>query len=688
MRKNTSTFGHTKVEVFLRMGEQRRQRRHKPIYRQEKWIVVVLTALILVFITSCVYAFFSLPPTDDLESLQMKAATQVFDGKGQLFAKLFEENRTVVSFNNISPYIAAAVVANEDVRFYSHYGIDPIGIIRAVWVDFRSGSLAEGGSTITQQLAKNMFLNQQRTVARKLKEALLALVIESKFSKQEILQAYLNQVYFGEGTYGVEAAAQVYFGKHASQLNLTESAMLAGLPRGPNLYSPYVDPQAALERRNVVLQGMAKAGYITQQQADQAGQEPIMLAGKKKRAIQASYFLDYVAAELVERYGANRVYKGGLKVYTTLDVDLQQAAEGVLEKYQGAVLVIDPRTGYIKAMVGGRNYEESQLNRVVSEIRQPGSAFKPFVYATALNQGLTASSVIVDEPINIGGYAPQNYDKKYRGPITLKKALRQSVNVAAVKLGQEVGMGNVLNLASSMGISTLVPEDANLAAALGGLTQGVSLLELCTAYTAFANNGILSKPLAVLKVLDENDQVLEEARLNQYSVLRPEIAYIMTDLMQSVFQNGGTGTPGNIGRPAAGKTGTTDNYETAWFIGYTPELLAGIFVGNDDRTSVEISGTQVSGLWGKLMSKSVAAAGSNNFAIPSDMIVAVPICANSGKLAAPGCPEIEYDAFIKGTEPQSRQFVDGSQDYDFRRGEPLAPVSPKTIYDLLRNLAR
>jgi len=626
----------------------------------------IIIAIFSFFFSSIVYAFITLPRTDNLENLQMMAATQVYDINGQLISKLFEENRTIVSFNNMSPYIAAAVVANEDARFYSHYGIDPIGIIRAILVDIRSGSLAEGGSTITQQLAKNMFLTQERTIIRKLKEALLALVIENKFSKQEILQAYLNQVYFGEGAYGVEAASQMYFGKHANQLSLAESAMLAGLPRGPNLYSPYTDIRAALERRGVVLQGMVKAGYITASQADQAQREPIVLAGKKKRTVQASYFLDYVANELAGRYGANRVYKGGLKVYTTLDIAQQQAAEAVLDKLQGAVLMLDPRTGYIKAMVGGRNYEESQINRVTVEIRQPGSAFKPFVYATALNRGLTANTTLVDEPINIGGYAPQNYDKKYHGPITLKKALGLSVNIAAVKLGQEAGMNNVLGLASSMGITTLVPEDANLAAALGGLTQGVNLMELCAAYTAFADGGVLSKPIAILKVLDENDQVLEESRLVQNSVLRPEIAYIMTDLMKRVFQVGGTGTPGNIGRPAAGKTGTTDNYETAWFIGYTPDLLAGIFVGNDDRSTVEISGTQVSGMWGKMMTKATAKLPPADFAVPANVITAVPICADSGKLATPGCPEIEYDAFIKGTEPTAI-------DHRVRPNQPVTP---------------
>ncbi|MEN6413685.1 MAG: PBP1A family penicillin-binding protein [Veillonellales bacterium] len=614
------------------------------------WRNITIILLICMCSNIC-YAFFDLPRTDNLENLHMIAATQVFDIEGKPVARLFEENRIVVTITNISPYVQEAIVANEDSRFYNHIGIDPIGIIRALWVDIRTGSFEEGGSTITQQLAKNMFLTQERTLTRKLKEAVLALLIERKFSKQEILEAYLNQVYFGEGTYGIEAASQIYLGKHASELTLAESAMLAGLPRGPNVYSPYIDPQAAVNRRATVLAGMVKEGYISQAEADRAQTESIVLAGKKKRDVQASYFLDYVANELSGRYGANRVYKGGLKIYTTLDSKIQLAAENVLKQYQGGVLALDPKTGYIKAMVGGRNYAESQLNRVIVEVRQPGSAFKPFVYATALNQGLAANSLIIDEPINISGYTPQNYDKKFRGAITLKKALRLSVNIAAVKLGQQVGMDQVCRLAQNMGITTLVQQDNNLATALGGLTNGVNLMELSTAYTAFANGGVLSRPISILKVLDENNQVLEESRLTQQSVLSPDVAYILTDMLKGVIEKG-TGTAANIGRPEAGKTGTTDNYETAWFIGYTPDLLVGIYVGNDDRKPVGISGSEVAGLWGIMMNQVLQGTKPLDFTIPPNVIAGVAICADSGRLAGIGCSDIEYSSFIRGTEPK------------------------------------
>lgn len=622
------------------------------------------------------YAFF-MPQVDSLENLHLVAATQVFDEKGQLLSKLFEENRIVISINQMSPYIEQAIIANEDNRFNTHIGVDPIGILRAVVVNLRAGSLVEGGSTLTQQLAKNMFLTQERTFSRKIKEFFLAILIERKFSKQEILQAYLNQVYFGEGAYGVETASQVYFGKHASELTLAESALLAGLPRGPNIYSPYIDSKAALGRRLTVLTGMVKEGYITQEQADQAQRTPILLAGKKKRGVKASYFLDYVAKELVERYGANRVYKGGLKVYTTINSKVQQEAEIVLGQYQGAVFALDPRSGYVRAMVGGNNYEESQINRVMTEARQPGSAFKPFVYAVAINQGLKANSMVVDQPINIRGYAPQNYDKKFHGSLTLKKALRLSVNIVAVKLGQQVGMDKVIELATNMGITTLVKEDDNLATALGGLTQGVSLFELATAYTAFANGGVMSRPVAILKVLDENDQILEEAQIVQRLVLSEEVAYILTNMMQSVIQNG-TGTAANIGRAAAGKTGTTDGYETAWFMGYTPELLVGIYVGNDNRTPVGISGSEVAGLWGNMMSKILLGTPSSEFLIPLTIVNHVPICAETGRLATTGCSEIEYSAFIKGTEPTNfdnpmklKPQSDGKNEPPIKREEQL-----------------
>lgn len=613
--------------------------------------LIIMVIMILVLPTAS-YAMLGLPDTNNINDLKLISATQVYDINGQLISKLFEQNRIVVTNNNMSPYLAKAIVANEDTRFYQHMGVDPIGIARALIVNIKAGSIAEGGSTITQQLAREMFLTQERTLIRKVREAILAIIIELKFSKSEILQAYLNQVYLGEGAYGVEAAAQKYFDKHASELNLSESAMIAGLARGPVLYSPYRDINAALKRRNVVLNGMFEQGYINVEEKNKAESEALAVVYKKEKSVNASYFIDYIAEQLVAKYGEETVYQRGLKVYTTLDLKTQEVAENVLGKYQGAVVALDPKTGYIKAMVGGNNYTESQRNRAVLEYRQPGSAFKPFVYTVALNQGLASNFLVVDEPINISGYKPQNYDKEYLGKMTMKKALRWSINSVAVKMGQKVGMNEVLNLAKNMGITTLKEEDNNLAAALGGLTTGVNLLELSSAYTAFANHGIVSQPISILRVEDEHNQVLANYQLAQKAVLNEDVAYIMTDMLMGAIKNG-TATAAAIGREAAGKTGTTDGYETAWFIGYTPELLIGIYVGNDDRSSVGISGSQVAGLWGKCMFKLVENKPITKFEVPTNIVKDIHICADTGELAEKNCKDDEYSAFVKGTEPKS-----------------------------------
>lgn len=613
--------------------------------------LIIMVIMILVLPTAS-YAMLGLPDTNNINDLKLISATQVYDINGQLISKLFEQNRIVVTNNNMSPYLAKAIVANEDTRFYQHMGVDPIGIARALIVNIKAGSITEGGSTITQQLAREMFLTQERTLIRKVREAILAIIIELKFSKSEILQAYLNQVYLGEGAYGVEAAAQKYFDKHASELNLSESAMIAGLARGPVLYSPYRDINAALKRRNVVLNGMFEQGYINVEEKNKAESEALAVVYKKEKSVNASYFIDYIAEQLVAKYGEETVYQRGLKVYTTLDLKTQEVAENVLGKYQGAVVALDPKTGYIKAMVGGNNYTESQRNRAVLEYRQPGSAFKPFVYTVALNQGLASNFLVVDEPINISGYKPQNYDKEYLGKMTMKKALRWSINSVAVKMGQKVGMNEVLNLAKNMGITTLKEEDNNLAAALGGLTTGVNLLELSSAYTAFANHGIVSQPISILRVEDEHNQVLANYQLAQKAVLNEDVAYIMTDMLMGAIKNG-TATAAAIGREAAGKTGTTDGYETAWFIGYTPELLIGIYVGNDDRSSVGISGSQVAGLWGKCMFKLVENKPVTKFEVPTNIVKDIHICADTGELAEKNCKDDEYSAFVKGTEPKS-----------------------------------
>ncbi|MBQ2113782.1 MAG: PBP1A family penicillin-binding protein [Selenomonadales bacterium] len=604
------------------------------------------------FLLAGMYAMWDLPKADSLQSFRYRAATQVFDCNDEPFAKLFEQNRVPVSIGEMSRYLPLAVVANEDTRFASHLGIDPIGIMRSLVRNIRAGEIVEGGSTVTQQLAREMFLTQERTMTRKLKEALLALVLEQKFTKEEIMEAYLNQVYFGEGAYGVEAASQAYFRKKARDLTLAESALIAGLARGPRLFSPYRDMDAARQRRAVVLAEMREIGFINEGEEWAANQEEIPIFEGKKREVEASYFLDYIAQKLVEKYGEERVYQGGLKVYTTLDLAMQKEAESVLKEREGAVLILDVTNGAVRAMVGGRSYGDSQRNRVIEEVRQPGSAFKPIVYAAALMQGMRTNSMVQDAQGDFNGYRPSNYNNVYLGPVTLKCALKNSSNVASVRLGKQVGMDAILDLAERLGITTLTEEDRHLATVLGGMSQGVNLMELTAAYTSFGNQGIYSAPIAIRKIVDEKNAVLEEGVLVQSAVLTPEVAYLMTDMLKEVLTTG-TGTPANIGREAGGKTGTTDDYRTAWFIGYTPELVAGIFVGKDDRTPANISGTMVAGMWGQMMSRIYKNKPVTRFAVPDTVVTGVPVYYYNGKYAEWPDENTEYSAFIKGTEPKS-----------------------------------
>lgn len=619
-------------------------------------LTIVVIAIIGYIGLAGLYTLWGLPKSDSLDSFRYRAATQVYDCHGEMIAKLFEQNRVPVSIRDMSPYLPQAVVANEDTRFATHLGIDPIGIMRSLVRNIAAGGIVEGGSTVTQQLARELFLSQEQTITRKFKEALLALVLEQKFSKEEIMEAYLNQVYFGEGAYGVEAAAQVYFRKSARELTLAESAMIVGLARGPKLFSPYRSIEAAIARRAEVLVGMRDMGYITDEECAQAGLEPIPIWEREKREVEASYFLDYVADELSAVYGEEVVYQGGLKVYTTLDKAIQREAEQTLGDKEGAVLILDATSGAIRAMVGGRSYGESARNRVVEEVRQPGSVFKSIVYAAALAGGMRTNSIVQDVQGDFNGYRPQNYNKVYLGPITLKRALRDSSNVAAVRLGKTVGMEAIFDLAGELGITTLTEEDRHLATVLGGMTRGVSLLEMTSAYTAFANQGIYSAPYAILRIDDEKSRTIYEGEVRQRAVLTSEVAYLLTDMLKEVLATG-TGTPANIGREAAGKTGTTDGYETAWFIGYTPQLVAGIFVGNDDRTPVNISGSTVAGIWGQMMSRIVKDRKEEHFAVPNTVITGVPVYYYNGQYAEVVDNNTEYSAFIKGTEPKSKANV-------------------------------
>ena len=560
------------------------------------------------------------------------ASSQIYDINGNEIANVHAaENRRPVKIEQVPKDLQNAFVAVEDNRFYEHSGVDPRGIMRALYANIRGRGVSEGGSTITQQLAKNAYLTQDRTITRKIQEVFLALQLERQYTKQEILEMYLNQIYFGQGAYGVQAAAQTYFGKDVDKLTLNECAMLAGIPKSPNYYSPANNMQAAQARKAVVLDQMAKYGYIANSQAQKTKQEQLTLVKPvaKEKDNTAAYFIDYVTQTLIDKYGADAVYKEGLKIYTTLDMDMQKAAEAAVKKLptyrtdgngvqqpQAAIVAIDPHNGYIKAMVGGRGTD--QFNRATMAVRQPGSAFKPFVFAAALEEHFTPNTVINDAPIDIGGWRPQNDSGSFSGKVTMREVAQHSINVPTVKIAQKIGIDKPIYYAQAMGISTFVLDgaqnDKQLATALGGMTKGVTPLEITSAYGTFANKGVHVEPVVIVKVLDRNGKVLEQSEPKQNSVISANSAAELTDMLQTVIKNG-TGRKADIGRPAAGKTGTTSNYHDAWFVGYTPDLVAGVWMGNDDNTPMHgvMGGQLPAEIWKAFMQKALAQTPAKNF---------------------------------------------------------------------------
>ncbi|MCF0154194.1 MAG: penicillin-binding protein 1A [Veillonella sp.] len=560
------------------------------------WIVSILFVLIVAG-AGCGFLSATMQSLPDVENVQPAASSQIYDVHGNLITTVHaSENRLPVPLSQIPKDLQNAFVATEDSRFYSHHGIDPIGIVRAIAVNIVRSGVAEGGSTITQQLARNAFLNQDRTFKRKISEALLALQIERHYTKDEILNMYMNQIYFGQGAYGVESASHIYFGKDVKDLTLAQASLLAGLPQSPNYYSPFNNLEAAKARQAVVLGQMVKYGYIDQATANAAKEADLGLVSKESAEQvhdngNASYFIDYIIQEVSEKYGDNAIYKDGLKIYTTIDMDDQNAAvqamqnlpnfytdDNGLTQPQGALVAINPHNGYIVAMVGGRGGDS--FNRATQAYRQPGSAFKPFVYLAAIQKGMTPGSTVDDSPVEYNGWAPKNYEKNYSGEVTLRYALTHSINIPAVKIADEVGMSRILDLAKSLGITSLQPEDNNLSSALGGLTKGVRPIDMAEAYATLANGGVQVKPVAITKIVDRNGNILEENSIEEKRVVDEKDAYVITNMLESVITNG-TGGNAAFGRPLAGKTGTTDDSKDAWFVGYTPDLAAAVWVGDD-----------------------------------------------------------------------------------------------------------
>ncbi|OMC64998.1 carboxypeptidase [Paenibacillus odorifer] len=627
----------------------------------------LLAALIILFVltTGALLGYLyqkDLPPiSDDVRS-------KLFDSRGNVLATFTSDGRSrePVKLSQISPLLIEATLAVEDRKFYEHSGFDLKGMARAVLVNLEEGNRSQGASTLTQQLARNLYLSHEKTWTRKAKEAVYTMQLEMKYSKDEILNMYLNNIYYGHGAYGIEAASRMYFGKSAADLDLAESTMLAGIPKGPTYYSPYNHMDNAKKRQRIILTVMANLGNITQEEAGQAVQENLNFKpqGQKDTLVAAPYFRDYIRNLAIEslHISNDELEQGGLNVYTTLDPDMQHAAENAVDTemdqtsdLETALVSIDPRTGYIKAMVGGKNYRTNQYNHALATTRQPGSSFKPIMYLAALSsKEMTGLSVFNSQPTmfhydnNRKTYQPRNFGDKYLGEINMRQAIAASDNIYAVNTIMKIGADKVSEMAAKMGIDSPLQSVPSLA--LG--TSPISPLEMAAAFAVIGNSGQKMPTTAILKITDSNGMVLYEApQPKGVTVVEPSAAYVLTRLMEGVFETGGTGNrvASIIKRPVAGKTGTTDT--DGWMVGFTPELSTAVWVGYDKgRDIATTDGRRAAPIFAQFTEKALENVPPKIFPIP-DGVVSVYVNPQSGKLATAACPDKELETFISGTEP-------------------------------------
>ncbi len=793
------------MKKLLKNQKPHKLKKKKERSRLRKIFIITISSLTLFCLIAgfagagYIYFHYSqdLPDVRELKNYHPSTITQIYSDNDEKVAEFYIEKRIMTPLENIPLALKQAALAVEDSNFYYHLGIDPKAIFRAFITNFKAGRVVEGGSTITQQLTKTLFLSHERTLPRKIKEAILAVRLELVFTKDEILEMYLNQIYYGHGSYGVEAAARTYFGKSVMDLTIAECAMIASLPKAPNHYTPYRDPERARKRRNHTIRRMAYLSFITKQEGETALNEEFHLGEITSMLNKAPYFVEHIRQFLEETYGSSKLYRGGLKVYTTLDIDLQESAqraiienlrnadkrygyrgpldninlskgdlaiqktlikmnhfeegEGITEdtiikgvvrsvgerqvsvllgltegtldildmnwarppnprldgrynkitvpgealnpgdlilvkplrkneggfggwtlaleqepQVEGSLVSLDPRTGQLKAMVGGYNYSKSQFNRAVQAIRQPGSAFKPIIYAAAIKEGFSPSSIIIDSPIifkekedAFDKWKPVNFEEKFYGPTSLRTALSHSRNVVTVKLMQSIGIKGTIRLAKSLGISTKLEE--NLSISLG--SSGLTLYDLTSAYSAFANNGTLIKPTAIRNIKNRKGEVLFTATPKITQPISPGVAYIITSLLQSVVESGTAKKVKTLNRPVAGKTGTTNNYVDAWFMGYTPELVTGVWVGKDKDESLgrnETGSRAAIPIWLQFMQEALNNKPITNFQVPRE-IQYLKIQPETGEPASFDEPGSHFEIFLQDHLPENEKTFPDSE---------------------------
>ncbi len=623
-----------------------------------------------------------------IEDLRTKEELQSVDLEPALLSGLYKdvwEERHVVTLHEVSPLLLQAIIAVEDQRFYEHHGVDPIGIARAAVVNLRSRKVRQGASTLTQQLMKNMFLTSEQSYERKLREALMAMIVEYRFSKSEILERYINEIYLGQKgaqeIHGVWEASEFYFSKQPHELSIDEIAMLAGLIRGPNAVSPFRHPEQAERRRTAALLAMLEQGVITAEQFETAMQVPLRTVPSQSRSLRAPYYVDFVRKELSEDYPAEVLTSEGLAIHTALDLHLQRLAEETVragleqlekryprlkatkpeDRLQACLIAIQPQTGAIKAMIGGRDYGSTQFNRCTQARRQPGSVFKPFTYLAAFEEsrnGITSilpTTRLEDQPFEWSFdrkvWTPANYKKKYNGTVTVRQALEHSMNAATTRLAHDVGLPAIVDIARRMGIESPLPLYPSIV--LG--SAEVTPYEVARAFSVLANSGLRATPLSVINVFDRQGNSIERNPLEVEQVITPEVAYMVTHLMEGVLDRGTGRRARSMGftRPAAGKTGTTNDYRDAWFLGFTPDLLTVVWVGFDGRTDLNLAGSEAAlPIWTEFMKKATSGFPETTF-LPPPGIVLARIDPASGQLATPDCPRSLEEAFFEGQQPAS-----------------------------------